>query len=112
MQGKWDTVKAAQKIYGIHGNDAISKWIKYYSLVEDITATSDLLLQAMTTQEREEFEILKRKIVELEKQLSDETHRSGLYKTMIDIAEQRLNIPIRKKYGAMQWNNTKSKPKE
>ena len=66
----------------------------------------------MTPQEREEFETLKRKIVLLEEQLENETHRSGLYKTMIEIAEQQLNIPIRKKYGAMQWNNTKSKRKQ
>jgi dimeric dUTPase (all-alpha-NTP-PPase superfamily) len=66
----------------------------------------------MTPQEREQFEVLKRKIAELEKQLSDETHRSGLYKTMIEIAETQLSIPIRKKYGAKQYKHTKSAPKK
>jgi transposase-like protein len=110
MHGKWRTVSAAQKVYNIHGNNMIAKWIKYYSLVEDPAKTRDVLLQAMTKQEREEFEILKRKIAELESRLTDETHRSGLYKTMIEIAEEQLNIPIRKKYGAGQYKLTKSTP--
>jgi len=108
LQGKWRTISTAQKVYNIQGNAMIAKWIKYYTLVEDPAKTRDVLLQAMTTQEREQFEILKRKIAELEKQLSNETHRAGLYKTMIEIAEEQLNIPIRKKYGARQFKLTKS----
>ena len=112
LQGKWRTLKAAQEVYNIQGNAVIAKWIKYYRLIDDSTKTRDLLSRAMTSQEREEFEILKRKIVELEKQLGDEKHRSGLYKTMIEIAEDQLNIPIRKKYGAKQFKLTKSTPKQ
>ena len=112
MQGKWRTISTAQKVYKIQGNAMIAKWIKYYTLVEDPTKTRDLLLQAMTREEREQFEILKGKISELEKQLSNETHRAGLYKTMIEIAEEQLNIPIRKKYGAGQFKLTKSTPQQ
>lgn len=112
LQGQWHSIMTAQKFYGIQGNEVISKWIKYYSLVEDTTKTRDVVLQAMTSQEREEFEILKHKIVALEKQLSDEKHRAGLYKTMIEIAEDQLKIPIRKKYGARQFKLTKSTPKQ
>src|SRR5438309_1238589 len=108
LQGKWRTMSTAQKVYNIQGNAMIAKWIKYYTLVEDTTKTREVFLQAMTKQEREEFEILKRKITELEKQLTNETHRAGLYKTMIEIAEEQLNIPIKKKYGARQFKSTKS----
>lgn len=66
----------------------------------------------MTSQERDQFEELKAKILFLEQALNDETHRAGLYKTMIEIAEQELNIPIRKKYGAKQLNDTKTAQKK
>lgn len=42
------------------------------------------------------------KILELERQLAQEKLRNKLLTAMIDIAEQKLKIPIRKKYGTKQ----------
>jgi len=44
-------------------------------------------------------ETLPREIVELQKQLEHERLHNKLLTAMIDIAEQELKIPIRKKYG-------------
>lgn len=104
--------ETARRIYGIKGKSAVNDWVRNYSNIENATNANDVLLRAMTPQEREEFEMLKRKIALLEEQLKNETHRSGLYKTMIEIAETQLNIPIRKKYGAKQFIHTKSTPKK
>jgi len=54
--------------------------------------------------EDESFENLqlKKRILELEKQLKDADMKAIAYSTMVDIAEKEFNIPIRKKY------NTKS----
>lgn len=41
---------------------------------------------------------LQKRIDELEKQLKDAELRAIAYSTMVDIAEQEFNIPIRKKY--------------
>jgi len=111
LQGKWNK-ETARRIYGINGKSLIGDWIRFYSIVEGISTNGDVPLEAMTTQERAQIEQLKRKIAELEKLLSNETHRVGLYKTMIEIAEEQLNIPIRKKYGAKQFKPTKSARKQ
>lgn len=50
--------------------------------------------------EKESFENLqlKKRIAELEKQLKDAELKAIAFSTMIDIAEEELKIPIRKKY--------------
>jgi cell division septum initiation protein DivIVA len=50
----------------------------------------------------EELQALKKKVAELEKQLKYQEMRADAYDTMIDIAEKKFNIPIRKKAGAKQ----------
>jgi transposase-like protein len=104
--------ESARRVYGIRGKSGVLNWIRKFSDSVGAVSQIELTLGAMTPQEREEFEILKRKIALLEDQLENETHRSGLYKTMIEIAETQLNIPIRKKYGARQYKHTKSTPKK
>lgn len=47
---------------------------------------------------------LKKRVEELEKQLKDAEMKSIAYSTMIDIAEQELNIKIRKKYNSKPSN--------
>lgn len=48
----------------------------------------------------ESFEVLqlKKRIVELEKQLKDAEMKAIAYSTMVDIAEKQFNIPIKKKF--------------
>ena len=112
IEGVWRCKEDARRFYGIKAKSAILDWMRQHTDSSEAVSNLSLSLEAMTPKEKEEFERLKSKIALLEKQLSDETHRSGLYKTMIDIAEQQLHIPIRKKYGAGQWKNTKSKSKQ
>jgi len=109
MQGKLSK-EAARRVYGIKAKSGVLNWMRKYS--EWPQTIPELSLESMTTQEREEFNTLKRKIALLEEQLQEEVHRTALYKTMIEIAETQLNIPIRKKYGAKQYKTTKSKPKQ
>ena len=104
--------EAARRFYGIKGNSAVTNWIRNYESDKFVATAIDVNLPTMTQHERDKFEELKRKIAFLEEQLFNETHRAGLYKKMIEIAEDELNIPIRKKYGAKQLKNTKSKHKE
>jgi transposase len=53
-----------------------------------------------TTTEEETFETLqlKKRIVELEKQLKDAELKAIAFSTMVDIAEKEFKIPIRKKF--------------
>ena len=50
----------------------------------------------------EELDALKAKIADLEEQLRIEKMRCRLNEKIIDIAEKKYNIPIRKKAGAKQ----------
>ncbi len=45
-----------------------------------------------------EYHQLKRRILELEQQLRESEMKSIAWQTMIDLAEQELNISIKKKY--------------
>ena len=51
---------------------------------------------------KEPREVLPTEIIELQKQLEQERLHNKLLIALIDIAEQELKIPIRKKYGTKQ----------
>ena len=104
--------ETARKYFGIKGKSAVTDWVRFYGESDEKMKQIESSLTWMTTQEREQFEELKAKIKFLEQALNNETHRAGLYKTMIEIAEQELKIPIRKKYGAKQLNDTKAAQKK
>ena len=51
----------------------------------------------------DDVKALKAEISRLQKELAHESLRADAYNEMINIAEKRFNIPIRKKSGAKQW---------
>jgi transposase-like protein len=55
-----------------------------------------------TAGESEEIKALKREVMELKRQLYDETMRADFYDTMIEVAEEMFGIEIRKKAGTGQ----------
>ena len=79
----------AKKKYGIRGCGCIINWIRKFE-------GSDPLHSTMNYSKSDKKELIKR-IKELERQLEDEQIRSFGYNKMIDIAEEQLNITIRKK---------------
>ena len=50
----------------------------------------------------DEVKALKAEISRLKRELADESLRADAYNEMINVAEKRFNIPIRKKAGAKQ----------
>lgn len=84
------TQEAASIEYGIKGHSTILKWIRKFE---------DNKLQSrgfMDYRNLEKEELINR-IRDLESKLKDEEIRSVGYSKMIDIAEEQLNISIRKK---------------
>jgi hypothetical protein len=55
-----------------------------------------------TDSQSEEIKALRKEVLELKKQLYDETMRADFYDTMIDVAEEMFGIEIRKKAGTGQ----------
>ena len=74
----------------------IRRWRKLYS--SDIPLT----LPAMTEKEQQELETLHKRVKELEKHLEDAKVKNTALETLVDVAEQKLRISIRKKSGPKQ----------
>ena len=83
------------------GEKTIDRWIANF-VAENGTVTPQTVMQSNQEPNNEELQALKKKVAELEKQLKYQEMRADAYDTMIDIAEKKFNIPIRKKAGAKQ----------
>lgn len=80
----------ARRKYGIRGSSTILGWIRKF---DDSNQTRN----EMSHNEKTPKELLLQRIKELERQLEDEKLRSEGLSKMIDIAEDQLDIEIRKK---------------
>jgi hypothetical protein len=85
-------------------NGKITKWMRKFGIKDKCVKTANF--KDMPTKKKdnepssEDFETLKlkKRIVELEKQLQTAEMKAIAFSTMVDIAEKEFNIPIRKKY--------------
>lgn len=80
----------ARRKYRIQGHSTILNWIRKFE-------GSDPDFQSYMDYSKSDKKDLIKRIKELERQLEDEQIRSFGYSKMIDIAEERLKVPIRKK---------------
>ncbi len=62
----------------------------------------ELSLPVMTEKERQKVEALQKRLTQSEKQLEHAQMKNIALETLIDIAEEKLKISIRKKPGAKQ----------
>jgi transposase-like protein len=85
------------KKHGI-SRSTINRWVLEYQGFICTTKSSkeSIILLEMN---KKPIEVLPTNIVELQKQLEQERLHNKLLTAMIDIAEEELKIPIRKKYG-------------
>ena len=84
------TQSEANRKYGISGHSSILNWIRKFE-------ESDPLIHSLMDYSKSDKKDLIKRIKELERKLEDEQIRSFGYSKMIDIAEERLKVPIRKK---------------
>ena len=74
----------------------IRKWQKQFAPEIDFT------LPVMTEKEKAKLEAARKRMRQLEKQLEDAQMKNIALETMIDLAEEKLKITIRKKSGPKQ----------
>lgn len=74
----------------------IRKWQKQFAPEIDFT------LPVMTEKEKAKLEEARKRVRQLEKQLEDAQMKNIALETMIDLAEEKLKITIRKKSGPKQ----------
>jgi len=87
---------------------SVSRWVQEY---ESAICEKALYAKAATLPDMDQEDKLEKpaasdqagEILELKKQLEEERLHNKLLTAMIDIAEDELKIPIRKKYGTRQF---------
>lgn len=89
--------------YSIHGNSCITDWMRKFGLQEKSIKRQKHLNTMKNGEKKSPEEIaLEAKVKELERALELEKLRSLALDTMIDVAEDKLKISIRKKSGTKQ----------
>jgi len=90
-------VKKAKRVTGVTAPETIS---------QEMTETVSVNQTAKSTETISEVEVLKKRIETLEKELWDKTKalketeiKADLYNEIINVAEKKYNLPIRKKAG-------------
>ncbi len=76
------------------------KMISYWR--EKFSAEIVLPLEDMTAEEKQKMELLQNQLKEAEKRLEDASIKLLALNTLIDVAEEKLKINLRKKSGAKQ----------
>ena len=83
------------------GKETMRQWIANF-VSENRKETPQVQMKSKESQTNEELEALKAKVADLEEQLRVEKLRNRLNEKIIDIAEERWHIDIRKKAGTKQ----------
>ena len=108
LKGKF-TKEEARKVYGIKSNCAILYWMRQFSGIEDYRSGGKPLLEKSTIAVMKQLNKNEQRIKELEEELKRERLRADLWQKMVELAEDQLDIDIRKKFGAKQFTPSKSK---
>lgn len=97
--------------YGM-SRDVINKWVMIHQGIHNLQPSEQqqkYYISAMnsskkkfTTEQQQSMQVMQEKIAMLEKQLQWERLRADALDTMINVAEQQLNVSIRKKPGTQQ----------
>lgn len=97
--------------YGVGSYGMLHRWINRYGeriLVEELNI--ELVKKSLPESEpKSPEESLSLRVKQLEKELREAQLKAQLYEAMIDIAEQDLKIPIRKKFGPQQSPESKQR---
>lgn len=87
------TKEQARLDYRIGGKSTILEWMRKFGYC----SSSPISTSMNRSDDPSDRTALAKKVRELEKQLQTERQRSEFYRTMIDVAERELGIPIKKK---------------
>lgn len=99
------TYKQAQRKYGIQGRSTVLTWLRKFGTMDWTTPKGYAPVPMRKAKELTPQQQIKR----LQAQLQEERDRTLAWKTMVEVAEEELGIPIRKKFGPKQ--SAASKPR-
>ena len=106
------SIKGALRKYGIQSHSTVLNWVRKFGTF-DRELQVKYRMEKSPEQKLMELEakvrLLERQNKSLEKQLKFQQDKAIMFDMMIDIAENELNIPIRKKSVPEQSNDSKMK---
>jgi len=105
LSGKY-TQSEALRIYGIKSKSGILEWIR---VAHGQQRRPETIKTITVMQKDQKEESLKRRIEELEKQLRIEQQKALLFEKIIEIAEDKYGLEIRKKSEAKQYSSLNQK---
>jgi transposase-like protein len=108
LSGKF-TKEEARKVYGIKSNCAILYWMRKFSGNDNYRQGGQPFENADDIKKMKELTEQEKKIQKLEEALQRERFRADLWQKMVEIAEEQLQVDIRKKFGAKQSTPSKNK---
>ena len=100
----------AHSAYGIRAKSAILTWMRKFNIVPNYSSPKKTNIAAESPMPKKEDALSsEQKILNLEKALEIEKYKSMLFEKIIEIAEEKYGIPIRKKSEAKQYNSLNQK---
>lgn len=88
------------KKYGLSSYKQISRWMLTFGVDKPTSEIKQVTHDAsMVESEREELVRIRRENKTLKKDLYQAKMKEDVYRTVVEIAEEQLHIPIRKKFG-------------
>jgi transposase len=100
----------ARKLYGIAGKSTIGDWVERYGMNKRLERT----VYVMTHDEELELIRLRKENRRLQRALDDSQLKSIALESIIEVAEEKYHIDLKKKYGSKVLEELKKKlmPKE
>jgi transposase len=104
------TTYEARKLYGIAGKSTIGDWVERYGMNKRLERT----VYVMTHDEELELIRLRKENRRLQRALDDSQLKSIALESLIEVAEEKYHIDLKKKYGTKVLEELKKKlmPKE
>jgi transposase len=108
LTGKFSK-EEARRVYNIKSNCAVLYWMRKFSGNNNYRQGGMPLDNQIEMGNMKELSEKDKRIKELEESLNREKLRADLWQKMVEIAEEQLNVDIRKKFGAKQSIPSKNK---
>ena len=101
LLGKY-TKEEARRQYGIKSKSAVLYWMRNFNDEKNYRQPVNENIEFEVMNDNKELQDLKKKVARLEEEKRIAELKADLYNTMIDVAESKLGIVIRKKSGAQR----------
>ena len=99
------SAEGARKLYGISGKDSIPSWMEKYGINNRINKA----VYVMTQKEELEIVVLRKENKRLKKALDDSHVQELVWESLVEIAEEELQVNLKKKFGLQLAKKLKEK---